>query len=191
MYYHGSPIGDIEYLEPNKTWFSRFRIKDEAQVYLSSNKAHATLYAAKCHMYPYGFDKETGLLKFPEPYEGCLKEFYEGKSGYLYTLEERDSILPLEGIKYAFHTKESVRVVSVDFIEDVYRKLLEYEKNGEIILVQFKDIPDRIREKNHKWVTEVLDSEEIFSSTEEYPMFLKTRFPKAWEEVCNNRKNKT
>lgn len=142
-------------------------------------------------MYPYGFDKESGLPKYTEWYEGCLDEFYEGKSGYLYTLEEHESIAPLKGIKYAFHSKENVRVRSVEYIENVYRKLLEYEEKGELIIVQFKDIPDRMREKNHKWLTEVLNLEEVFSSTEEYPMFLKARFPEAWQEVCNNRINKT
>ena len=188
MYYHGSPVGDIEFLRPYET---TFRKGDEAHVYLTSNKAHATLYAAKCHMYHYGFDKDTGLPKYTEPYEGCLKEFYAGKSGYLYSIEESNSIAPLEGIKYAFHAKESVRVKSVEYIEDVYRKLLEYEEQGEIIIVQFKDISDRVREKNHKWITEVLDLDEVYSSTEDYPMFLKARFPEAWQEVCNNRKSKT
>ena len=191
MYYHGSPIGGIEVLRPNETTFKKFRKDGEAHVFLSSNKAHATLYAAKCYNYHYGFDKDTGLPKYFEPYEGCVKDYYAGKSGYLYTLEERESIVPLEGIKYAFHTKESVRVKSVEFIQDVYEKLLEYEENGEIIIVQYKDLPERLREKNHKWITELLEEEEIFSSSEEYPNYLKTRFPEAWKEVCNNRKNKT
>ncbi|MEX0361530.1 MAG: hypothetical protein AB3N10_11165 [Allomuricauda sp.] len=188
MYFHGSPVGGVEFLKPNET---TFRKGDDAHVYLTSNKAHATLYAAKCHMYPYGFDKETGLPKFPEPFEDCLKEFYEGKSGYLYSVEESDEISPLEGIKYAFHTKKSVRVKSEEYIEDVYRKLLEYEKNGEIILIKFKDKPERMRERTHKQITQILEDEEIFSSTEEYPMFLKKKFPDAWKEVCDKRKNMT
>lgn len=191
MYYHGSPTGGIQVLRPNETSFKKFREDGEAHVFLSSNKAHATLYAVKCYNYHYGFDKDTGLPKYYEPYEGCVKDYYAGKSGYLYTLEAHESIVPLKGIKYAFRTRESVRVKSVEFIQDVYTKLLDYEDKGEFIIVRYKDLPERIREKNHKWIIGLLEEEEIFSSPEEYPMYLKTKFPDAWKEVCNNRRNAT
>lgn len=74
MYYHGSPVGDIELLEP------RISIHNEPYVYLCSNIAHATLYAVKCHMYPYGFNKENGRLTMDEPFEKYLEEIYSGKS---------------------------------------------------------------------------------------------------------------
>ena len=134
MFYHGSPTKDIEYLVPNET---TFRKGDEAHVYLSSYKAHAALYAAKCHMYPYGFDKDNGLPKYHEPFEGCLKEFYGSKKGYIYTVEEDNSIVPLEGIRYGFLTKESVEVKAIEFFEDIYEQLLRYEENGEIVTPTF------------------------------------------------------
>lgn len=184
MYYHGSPIGGIECLLPNAT---TFRNDGEPNVYLSSNKAHAVLYAAKCHMYPYGFDKDSGLPKYHENFEGCLKEFYSDKCGYIYTVKENRSIVPLEGIRYGYLTRKRVRVESSEFIEDVYKKLLEYEKNGNIIIIRFKDMSDKMREISHKQITEILAKEAVFSSAEDYPMFLKKRFPDAWKDVCKRR----
>jgi hypothetical protein len=185
MYFHGSPIEGLEWLSPNET---TFRKDGKAYVYLSSNRAHAALYAARCPMFPYGFDRNSGLVKYHEPYEGCLEEFYAKKRGYIYTIGADRSIAPLEGIRYGYRTNESVRVEAVEVVGDVFQLLRELENNEKIIMIRFKDLPDRMRARYHKQLTEILTREEIFSSDEDYPRFLKAKFPDAWEEARKARK---
>ena len=180
MYYHGSPIGNLKTLKPQVSFFSE---DDKPFVYLTTDKAHAAIYTVKSFMYPYGFNRDTHIVSYSEPYDGFLKETYLGKRGYIYEIEDVESIHPKKGIRYAHYTSENVTVTSVEFLEDVYLKLAEYEKEGKIELIPYARVPEKTKQFYHKWTTEKLAEEKYFNSTEDYPMFLKEKFPAAWKEA--------
>ncbi len=187
MYYHGSPIGNLKKLNPQVSFFSE---DDKAFVYLTTDKAHAAIYTVKSYMYPYGFNRDTGIVSYHEPYDGFLTETYLGKSGYVYGIEDVESIQSHKGIRYAHYTSESVSVTSVEFIEDVYLKLSEYDERGKIELIPYDRVPDKTRQRYHNWVVRELATDKYFSSTEDYPMFLKEKFPAAWKEANSLRTEK-
>jgi len=182
MYYHGSPKANLKVIKPNLSRHGK------PYVYLCSNKVHAILYTVKCHMYPYGFHGKGGLLVQQEPFEGYLKEIYSGESGYIYRIDKAESISPMKDIPSAYVTRERVEVASVEFIEDVYQKLYEYESNGLIEICPYDCMSEKSLNSYRRWATENLVKEEFFNSTDEYPMFLKEKFPKEWSEACRIRR---
>ena len=183
MYYHGSPVGGIGFLEPKVATFR----EEDACVYLSSRAANAVIYCRRCHMYPYGFDEESGLLQYDEPYPDCLKDLYAGKSGYLYQVEEAASIEPMKDIRDGYASRHPLRIRAVEFIEDIHEKLLEYAAREEIILVRFKDVSERTRDYYHRWVVKTLSKPEVYHGNSDYARFLKEKFPTAWKEARANR----
>lgn len=137
-------------------------------------------------MYPYGFEKSNGLLQYTEPYPGCLKDLYAGKSGYLYEVGEAASIKPMKDIRDGYASCRPLRVRAVAFIEDIHEKILEYERRGEIVLVRYNDVSERTRDFYHRGVAKTLSKPDFYNGSGDYALFLKEKFPVAWKEARDN-----
>ena len=83
IYYHASPVGGLQMLEPRKSpYFDK-----PTQVCLTSLRAMALFYLIRNYEYAYGYTRQ-GKLYFDDPFPNALKKLYAGKSGWLYTCED-------------------------------------------------------------------------------------------------------
>lgn len=173
MYFHGSPLGGLEWLKPGCA------LSENPCVFLSSNRAHATLYTVRKNFYPYGFDKATGLVCYTEPYKNCLKDIYGGKSGYVYEVGPVEGAKPLEGIRYAHVATEDIKIASFEFIEDVYARLIEYSEQGQMMIEMFHETAQARLAFYEQKMVEIIINENLLQREDDYAVFVKSRFPDA------------
>ncbi|MFR7745094.1 MAG: hypothetical protein ACLU3I_19010 [Acutalibacteraceae bacterium] len=84
-YYHASPTGGLQILEPRKSPF----FDKPTQVCLTSLRAMALFYLIRNYEYAYGYTRQ-GKLYFDDPFPDALKKLYAGRSGWLYICEDGD-----------------------------------------------------------------------------------------------------
>ena len=192
MYYHASPTGGIEQLEPRISnhgvpliYFSRKR--ENVLVYLSNAierycRQTGFSYAGTWQKWgPYGFNKE-GIQRLEEYYPDALEKTYKGVSGYIYSAEEiTDSGFEIQ-IPDAATSSEPVRVSGVEFVPDAYEAILEAERKGLIEIMRYSEMSDRMREWNRRTI---IEEYEAASDHPEYRHFLKGNFPEILNPIIN------
>ncbi len=182
MFFHASPIGGIQQLEPRVSnhnipliYFSKKR--ENTLVYLSNAiekycKDTGFDYQGTWQKWgSYGFN-EDGILRLEEYYPNALEETYKGVSGYIYRAETiADSGFEVQ-IPDAATSSEPVSVSGVEFVPDAYEAILEAERNGLIRILRYENAPDAMK----NWLRKVIP-EEYANATEhpEYRYFLKNK----------------
>ncbi len=137
-YYHGSPIGGLKKLTPSLSEH------DKPYIYFSTNPLIALLYAVKpvpkpFSFYPYGFDKD-GNLVYSEYFQNAFYELYNGKTGYLYEVENLNSVQNPTKINSVVVCENPVEITNVTKISDLYEYYLEQEKLGKFLIKKNNDI---------------------------------------------------
>lgn len=173
LFYHGASIGNLSELKP------QISEHGEAYVYLTTDPVVALLYTVKAveppfNWYPYGF--KDGIPVYTEYYPDAIADIYKGKRGYIYEFVNVAGIKNPTNIGCACVCTEPLKTGKVIEIPNVYEKLLEHEKNGELIIERYSELSeDRI-----KWIENTIKSEaEKFNLTNtdnSYSRFLKERF---------------
>ena len=183
MYYHASPIGGIEQLEPRISnhgipliYFSKKR--ENVLVYLCNAvekycKETGYNYVGQWHKWgPYGFNKD-GIQRIEEYYPNALEKTYKGVSGYIYhTNNIEDSGFEL-CIPDASTSSSPVKITGVEFIEDAYSEIIKAEKAGLITILRYDDMSEKMRERNNKMI---IDEYANAEDHPEYRHFLKGNF---------------
>lgn len=177
MFYHGSPSENLDVLKPN------ISEHNEPLVYLSKNITHATLYTVKSNFYPYGFDQETEAIVYTEYYPDNLYDIYSGKSGYIYKYNSEENLKPFPGIKYAYISKEELKIDSVEFIDDIYRKLIHFEEQGKLIINRYDSLSAKRKGFIHNQIITEIKKNNLLSEKNDYSTFIKKKFPEAWKDA--------
>ena len=82
---HGTVVGGLHTLEPFASPHSNLKYPC---VYLSTNKALASIYIwNKAYKWMTFEIREDGIPIYNESFKDCLKQFYEGVKGYIYTCD--------------------------------------------------------------------------------------------------------
>ena len=116
-YYHASPTGGLQVLEPRKSpYFDK-----PTQVCLTSLRAMALFYLIRNYEYAYGYTRQ-GKLYFDDPFPDALKKLYAGRSGWLYTCEDGD--YKKTEILNEFVSAQPVRIIGAEYIPDAYEAFL-------------------------------------------------------------------
>ncbi|MDC7243618.1 MAG: hypothetical protein PQJ44_06750 [Sphaerochaetaceae bacterium] len=188
MFYHGSKISDIKELIPN------YSLHNEKYVYLTTNKAVALIYTVNAiekyyednnlekpsfihPWYSYGFNKNR-LPVIEEYYLNATKETYSGKSGYIYICDVPNEYSNPTNIYCAVVTKEKVKTVHEEYIEDVYEEILKYEKMGLLKIRYFKDNSEAFQKRIDDYIKDDIKKYKLLENTENnYYVFLKAKFP--------------
>lgn len=175
--YHGSNIGNIETLNPVLSNHGK------PLVYLTDNKVLATLYAHNPIARPggfftYRFDKE-GNLHYDEYFLNQLEVMYGGIGGYVYTIDaNEESLHKLEKMSWVYTSEDGVKVDSVEYVNDIYRCMLEYEEQGLIIIHRYSDMDNETREKWLNVVRRDIEDKELCDNMDSsYAQFLHKHFP--------------
>lgn len=183
MLYHASQIPDIKLLTPHVSNHGK------SLIYLSSKRENVLVYLSnaveKCcrengfehqgvyrKWASYGFTKE-GILQLDEYYPDATSDTYKGVSGYIYTLSETPSCLPMQDIPFAFTSDSPIPVLSREFIPDAYEALLSAAREGKLLLTSYdQNSPEKL-----DWIKATVTKEyEESPNSPEYRFFLKTKF---------------
>lgn len=179
MLYHGSSIGKLTELKPFLSEHSK------PYIYFASNPVVALFYTVKAvekpfSWFPYGF--KNGIPVYTEYYPEALADVYKGKMGYIYEFENIDGAKNPTEINCACVCTAPLKTEKITEIPDVYKRLLEHEKNGELIVERYEDLSAGRR----KWIGETIKSEireyNLKRNHEcSYAEFIKSRFAEIWE----------
>lgn len=183
MYYHASPTGGIEQLEPRVSnhgvplvYFARKR--ENVLVYLSNAvekycRETGFPYAGKWQKWgPYGFEPD-GRQRLEEYYPHALEKTYRGVSGYIYgadRIAEADFELHIPD---AAVSRQPVPVDTVEFVPDAYEAILQAERQGLITILRYEQMSERMRAWNRRTIREEYESA---ADHPEYRHFLKGNF---------------
>ena len=140
-FYHGSQSAEVRELNTTHS--------KDGFVYVTSSRLVALTYVARS--YPNLFFSKNGKEVFMELKKGLFETMVKGKTGYIYTLENKDyESLPQNnkcGHQHCLRVQENVKVVDKEYIEDVYSELLKYASKGEFEIIKFETISQEIRER--------------------------------------------
>lgn len=182
MYYHASPTGGIQALEPRVSnhgtplvYFSKKR--ENTLVYLSNAvekfcRDTGFVHTGKWTKWgPYGF--QNGILHLEEYYPNALEDTYRGVSGYIYyagAIPEADTDI---AIPDAAVSTAPVPVDGAEFIPDACQAILDAECRGLILITRYESLPGKRLDWIRKTMQEQYDSA---GSQPEYQYFLKNKF---------------
>lgn len=116
------------------------------------------------------------MPRIEEYYPNAIKETYVGKSGYTYTCKEPKEYTNPTNIYCAVVTKEEV---DVEYIEDVYQKILEYEKEGILEIKRYGDTSREYIKRIEGYLIDDIEKYNLRNSLDNnYAIFLKAKFPR-------------
>ncbi len=134
-FYHGSKDGEIKRLDRNHS--------RDGFVYATSSRLVALTYAVKAR--PNLFTTEKGKECFLEVFPNLFEKVVEGKSAYIYTLEDKgfEPIPQSErcGHQHCFRVASNVKIVDKEFIPSIYDELMKYVESGEFVVVRYNKMP--------------------------------------------------
>lgn len=192
MLYHGSKIGNIKVLKPN------YSMHDKEYVYLSTLRTVALIYTSNAieryfeinnlnkpkefhNWYSYGFENKKPYLS--EYYPDAIKETYSGVSGYIYVCDEPEDISNPTHIFCARVSEQNVKIISVEYIEDIYEEFIRLEKLGFIELRRFNDNTERTNEIIRKMIEEDISKYKLVENNDcDYSVFLRAKFPDLFKQ---------
>ena len=140
-FYHGSKDANIIELTTKHS--------KDGFVYSTSNRLVALTYAARS--FPNLFSSENGKEVFNEIKPNLFRKMVEGKSGYIYTLENKEfESVPQSykcGHTNCFRFNKDVKVIKKEYIKDFYKEFEKYIKNGEFIVKSYESFSEEKRKK--------------------------------------------
>jgi len=182
--YHGSSVADITFLEPRSHLHGS---QNEKVVYMSGSIPYALVYIWDSEKTSYSGKYVTcalkgGVVHYEELFPDQLKAFYEGVSGYLYCVEQTDSMQHMpETHEDMYYSLEAVKVKETIFVPDVYVELLRYEREGLFKVSRFNDASEEVQAERVERTAKGIEMRNLLSADTEKACFMKRYFKQAWE----------
>ena len=185
-YYHASPTGGLQLLEPRKTLY----FDKPTQVCLTSLRAMALFYIIRNYEYAYGYTRQ-GKLYFDDPFPDALKKLYAGKSGWLYTCAEGD--YEKTEIPNEFVSAQPVRIIGAEYIPDAYEAFLREQEAGNILLLgyeHFASDPEKFAKKRawlEKAISEEIRKKAIWKAPDsDCVRYYRENYPEIWKNILKS-----
>ena len=185
-YYHASPTGGLQLLEPRKALY----FDKPTQVCLTSLRAMALFYIIRNYEYAYGYTRQ-GKLYFDDPFPDALKKLYAGKSGWLYTCEEGD--YEKTEIPNEFVSAQPVRILGAEYIPDAYEAFLREQEAGNILLLgyeHFASDPEKFAKKRtwpEKAISEEIRKKAIWKAPDsDCARYYRENYPEIWKNILKS-----
>lgn len=191
--YHGSKNSGITLLTPLHNADTNL---DYPCVYLTTDKAMAAVYIwdssrtglGDFKWMTYGFSPD-GRVVYDETFKNGLREFYGGMRGYIYTCEGDFTVDEKVGIRHTVISTEPVKISCVDVIEDVYERLLQYEREGLLLINHFENLTEKQRRSNRNMVLWAINKYGLLEHEHQITAFVKEKYPEYWAEALENAAN--
>ena len=183
--YHGSSVPNLKELKP---YISEHK---KPYIYFSTDIAVATFYTVHkierpYNWFTYGFNKD-GIPIYTEYYPNALADVYNGQRGYIYQCHQTEDMSNPTNINDAYVCPNPIVVDKCVTIDDVYANLLEYEKDGRLIIRRFEEFSDKLcikRVNINEQIKQEIFNYDLLSMPEcSYSKFIRERFPEVWENI--------
>ncbi len=179
--YHGTVAEGLTELRPFANPHSNL---DYPCVYLATYKALAAIYIWNRPYKWMTFEiPEDGIPVYNESFQNGLRFFYGGVKGIIYTCEGDFQTDKNTTIRHAVVSRQPVRVIGTDKVEDAYERILQYEKKGLLRINRFERLTKTQRQKDHNMVLSAIRRLELLKGTHPLSSFVSQTFPELWEEA--------
>ncbi|MDR2933015.1 MAG: hypothetical protein LBV27_07900 [Oscillospiraceae bacterium] len=184
-FYHGSAVAGLTELKPFASPYSH---SDEARVYLTLKKQLAIHYIWNTGKYPIKTPmlhvRQDGVLVFQEMFEDALEYFYKGLSGYVYRCAGEYNTHDQSGAAFCVTSSTPVAVVDCTPVDDVYDRVLSYEKKGRFIYEKYKDLPPYRHDIIRGIIVRSIKKDDLFNNPQ-HPnyIFYQLKYPQYWREA--------
>lgn len=185
--YHGTCTAGIGTLEARSVLHGT----QKRVVYLTDCPAYALLYIWDGEKHRYSRKYVTawvkdGVAHYEEQFSGQLRAFYQGVSGWLYTVEaaSAEAVGSREGL---FSVEGSAPVAKAEFIPDVYEELLRREQAGQLVVLRHDEQPQLRREALTDMIAEDILRHDFYRDDPEHQAFLNRYFAKAMAHAAGKR----
>ena len=175
-YYHCSPTGGLQVLEPRKPVV----FDKPARVYLTTLLPMALMYAVRNYEYTYGYTGE-GQIYLEEYFPGALELLYRGKSASLYLCDPESTEktrIPNEAI-----SERAVPVLSETYIPDALEALLEQERQGTLVIYRY----EQLNAKRLDWIlraeADVIRKADLLHTPGPRADYYREHYPESWALV--------
>lgn len=191
--YHGSHIQNIEKLIANS---KQHNGNEDKVVYLTSNYAYSLFYIwdsvknyrTKKYITTYIKDR---IVYYEEQFPNQFYEFYNNVKGYVYYVEKSDKFL--NGSEESFYiSNNDIDVIKSDYIDNVYKKILEYVDKGLVKILYFNEQSEQRQNYLIEMIVTVILKKQLIGSNNEDELFFKKYFSEAYSkaiELCNHDSN--
>lgn len=178
-----NPVGNIDTLQPFANSYSNLKYPC---VYLSTSKALSAIYIwDKPYKWMTFEIREDGMPVYNESFKDALYEFYNNVSGYIYSCEEDFDIDDNTKIRCAVISKKPVVIKEIDKVKNAYKRILQYEKQGLIVINRYENLSDERIRKDRNMVLGTIKSLNLLKGEHPLSNFVKEKFPEYWEESIN------
>lgn len=188
IFYHGSKTEGITCLEAQ----SRLHDSDKTVVYLTDSVPYALLYIWDGEKLVSGVKHVTARMKagityYEEQFPEQLKAFYDGVSGYIYTLRS-DAAYPVDKRDNMFYMESSVAIAESVCIPNVYEELLKYESRGELVVLRYNEQPKKRQEQLTELIATAIVRNGFYERDDVQRLFMQKYFSEAWK-TAERQKN--
>ena len=179
--YHGTVVSGLHTLKPYASPHSNLKYPC---VYLSTNKALSSIYIWNKEYKWMTFEiREDGMPIYNESFKNCLSEFYGGVKGCIYICDADFETDENTTIKHAVISKEPVEIQTVDVVDDAYERILQYEKDGMLIINHFENLSEEQKGKDRNMILGAIKRLELLKGEHPLSNFVSEKFPEIWEEA--------
>ena len=179
--YHGTVVGGLKTLKPFANPHANLKYPC---VYLSTNKGLSSIYIWNKEYKWMTFEiREDGMPVYNESFKDGLWEFYGGVKGYIYTCNADFEMDENTKIKHAVISRYPVDIQDIDVVESAYDRIIEYEKQGALIINRYEDLSDEQKQKDRNMVLAAIKRLELLKGDHPLSSFVPAKFPKLWDEA--------
>lgn len=181
-YYHGSSIDGITVLNAR----SSLHNSDKNVVYLTDNAPYALFYiwdaektgSRSKHVTAWVKD---GVAYYEEQFPDQLRAFYQGVSGYLYTIQGDFSAV--DGRANLFYSENDTPISDMTAIRDVYAALLQYEADGKLVVLRYAEQTAERQNELIELIAAAIRKNGLYANDPEMQRFLRHYFKAAWQKA--------
>ena len=181
--YHGSVTAGIRELQPVSPLHGD---TEKKVVYLTGSAAYALFYIWDAqHNKKAGKHVtcllQNGVVYYEEQFDGQLRAFYQGVSGWLYRAEGTEDFFPVQDRESMWASRKPVPLCRAEFIPDVYEAILLCVKEGYVVVTQ---MPSDMRAQLRQHLAELILQNGWLKDPEcEEACFYRTYFPASWQDA--------
>jgi len=128
---------------------------------------------------------DDGVPVYNESFENGLSEFYGGVKGCIYKCDGDFETDGNTNIKCAVVSRKHVRVVEADAVEDAYERILQYGKDGSLIVNRYENLTDEQRRRDRNMVLYAIKKYNLLEGLHPMSGFVQEKFPSVWDEAIH------
>lgn len=182
-FYHGSSIPGITLLDAR----SSLHNSNKRVVYLTDSVPYALLYIWNTEKTGSRVKHVTawvrdGVTYYEEQFPDQLRAFYQGVSGYLYTIQGEFSAV-VNGRSNLFYSEKDTAVSDMTAIPDVYAALLQCEADGKLVVLRYIEQTAERQDELSEMIATALKKNDFYTNDPEMQRFMRHYFASAWQKA--------